>query len=47
MVEHPYPLCDLTDIGCLCQRPDYDGPYEDSRPCDCDCHLWEDYEAQR
>ena len=35
----PYPLCDLKSIGCPCRRPDYDGPYEDSRPCDCNCHL--------
>jgi hypothetical protein len=40
MQEHPYPTCDLPHLGCPCRRPGYDGPYEDSRPCDCDCHLW-------
>lgn len=38
---HPYPFCDIPDIGCPCLRPGYEKP-EDSRPCDCDCHLWAD-----
>jgi hypothetical protein len=38
MPERPYPDCDLPDIGCPCRRPGYEQP-EDSRPCDCDCHI--------
>ena len=33
-----YPECDVPRIGCPCRRPGYEQP-EDSRPCDCDCHI--------
>lgn len=36
-----YPTCDNSDLGCPCKRiKEYIKP-DDSRPCDCDCHLWD------